>query len=564
VIFAFPLNFRPGMHLAKQLAAAARGQAVLGHLFQGPAAVADAADVAVADDLAVVQQRLVVSAEGEIDMSTQPGQSALAIFLSAIDQAQSRLQLQAASRSYRSDFTANYRAIFPDETGRFYRADVLVASVDSQTSFWVNGSKFQLSPEAVCAAAALKHAWSGLLVALTKWRSARAYCSQPLLVGVRDALGNLDHAWASFESRYIGELIFIENKAKKILVEAVRLESAMRELEEQYGSQGPPKHLSEQHAEYRHHRRQLASQISILNVVANSRRKGRGDLSPEILEAALAALPRCAGAEEDEREQDEALEPVRLVATGVADSFRNVREYLLGVSTRMERVDPHLCNNRGLVSVLATWEECWELGAHYVRKPGLLAAMTHLVGTVSAARRWLPGLAAMVEECDAELFMVLPRLVWLCFLAEPCVASDLVQTLLPHHFRQSKEDAEPLALPLGWAEIRADAELQRLAAEFQQTVQLLTDTQCDSAMKVLIARAVAGSGEAEGQWAQNLSGPAQMAVEDFMRGLESWSVELQRHCPQDWNQCSSILIRCLSGGGDKARVINRRPSFTRV
>jgi len=36
-------------------------------------------------------------------------------------------------------------------------------------------------------------------------------------------------------------------------------------------------------------------------------------------------------------------------------------------------------------------------------------------------------------------------------------------------------------------------------------------------------------------------------VEDLMLELEHWSMELQRHCPHEWNQCSAVLLRCLSG-----------------
>ena len=36
-------------------------------------------------------------------------------------------------------------------------------------------------------------------------------------------------------------------------------------------------------------------------------------------------------------------------------------------------------------------------------------------------------------------------------------------------------------------------------------------------------------------------------VEDFMRDLEAWSMDLQRHCPTDWNSCSATVVRFLSG-----------------
>lgn len=44
---------------------------------------------------------------------------------------------------------------------------------------------------------------------------------------------------------------------------------------------------------------------------------------------------------------------------------------------------------------------------------------------------------------------------------------------------------------------------------------------------------------------------ANASLQDFMRELERWSMELQRHCPEDWNQCSAILVQCLADGSEK-------------
>lgn len=64
---------------------------------------------------------------------------------------------------------------------------------------------------------------------------------------------------------------------------------------------------------------------------------------------------------------------------------------------------------------------------------------------------------------------------------------------------------------------------------------------------------------------RRLGRAAQDSIEDMMRALEPWSMELQRHCPDDWNQCSSILVQCLTRPGDElagrgSRVVPRRPN----
>ena len=50
-----------------------------------------------------------------------------------------------------------------------------------------------------------------------------------------------------------------------------------------------------------------------------------------------------------------------ILATDVVDSFSAMREYLREVELCLERVDPHLCNNAGLVARLVDWEESWEV-----------------------------------------------------------------------------------------------------------------------------------------------------------------------------------------------------------
>jgi len=76
----------------------------------------------------------------------------------------------------------------------------------------------------------------------------------------------------------------------------------------------------------------------------------------------------------------------------------------------------------------------------------------------------------------------------------------------------------------------------------------------DATWEVLVKRAVAGSSDEQGVYATFMPQSRETAratVENLMRSLESWSVELQRHCPEDWNQFSAVLVECLTGGVQK-------------
>mmetsp|Transcript_75076 Transcript_75076/g.104297 ORF Transcript_75076/g.104297 Transcript_75076/m.104297 type:complete len:173 (+) Transcript_75076:2-520(+) len=160
----------------------------------------------------------------------------------------------------------------------------------------------------------------------------------------------------------------------------------------------------------------------------------------------------------------------------------------------------------------------------------------------------------MCEECDVEMFMVLPRLAWLRYLDKPCQLSGLFKSLLPHRFADSgvvqKEAPEP-----------SDPELISLMQKFGRTKQLLMETMkpsqggtlttgCfeDAAWELLVKRVVNGvNGDMYTNVCPSLREPVEKAVEELMRDLEAWSMELARHCPEDWNQCCGILVQCLSG-----------------
>merc|ERR1719222_921363 len=106
--------------------------------------------------------------------------------------------------------------------------------------------------------------------------------------------------------------------------------------------------------------------------------------------------------------------------------------------------------------------------------------------------------------------MILPRITLLCYLSEPSCYAQLVAQLLPH--RVQNDSFEP------------DSALQKLCEEFAATKkQLAAEVGEHAVWSVLICRAV------EREQTSRLCS-AESTVEDFMHGLESWSIELQRHC----------------------------------
>eukprot|EP00930_Biecheleria_cincta_P035810 TRINITY_DN24608_c0_g2_i1.p1 TRINITY_DN24608_c0_g2~~TRINITY_DN24608_c0_g2_i1.p1 ORF type:complete len:547 (-),score=103.56 TRINITY_DN24608_c0_g2_i1:316-1908(-) len=486
--------------------------------------------------------------EGCLDTKSESGFNAAAVFVESLSAAANALGLQPADRSYRANFTVNYRALFPDESRR-YRVDILEACLEQNAVIWVNGDKFEFTAEAMQSAEALQRCWADLSALLESWSKSSSEQAE-----LRSTLISLDIAWASFEKTYITELIDIEAQPRKLVVRAIEHEQKLHDLEARYGRQKAltvPECMDIQ--------RELVCSIAHLNSIANFRRKGRDDLPVEILWDAAKTIKRCEMAERN-GESTELLSAARDLSGDVIDSFSAMRRYLREISSCLERVDPHLCNNAGLVAKLVDWEQTWEVGKHFVQNEMFLNGICDLVAEIRLAQRLVPDLKTMCEDCDVELFMVLPRILWIRGLAKPAVHFDVFNSLIPHRFVRGSESCN--GRHEQWP---CDSELAAFVEHFRSVYTLLKSNWRSaarisdrSAWEVLVRRVVLGSEEntretTYGELSPSVRVQAEPAVEVFMNKMEAWSMEIQRHRAEDWNQLMSIIIQCLSGSKKESK-----------
>jgi len=150
----------------------------------------------------------------------------------------------------------------------------------------------------------------------------------------------------------------------------------------------------------------------------------------------------------------------------------------------------------------------------------------------------------MCEVCDAEVFMVLPRLVWLLFLQSPSEHAALIATILPDDFTVGED-----------AEVKPDDKLEVFLQQFKLLSSQLTEYSCELQADVasdfsveewvLVGYAIRGGTDHEGH-PSILDAALGEQLQNFMRALEEWSIKLQRWCPVAWNGCSEIMLRCLN------------------
>ncbi|CAK0799427.1 unnamed protein product [Prorocentrum cordatum] len=112
---------------------------------------------------------------------------------------------------------------------------------------------------------------------------------------------------------------------------------------------------------------------------------------------------------------------------------------------------------------------------------------------------------------------------------------------------------------------RSAKKVQAAAANLQRTLGTVVSgmmagdtggTEADAwaeAWEILLRRAVSGPGAEQGAADDPYAGVEQAhresaaaSVEGFMNEVEGWSMELQRHSPEAWNETSVLLVRCIT------------------
>jgi hypothetical protein len=386
--------------------------------------------------------------------------------------------------------------------------------------------------------------------------------SMPRRDELRALLLRLDAAWATFESSYVRELIRVQEKAKSLIYKAIELERQLQTFEQKCDLE----ELSS-HAGYQAHKRAFISCIEHLNLVANRNQKGEEHLNWKTLDASIELL-HLINDDLDSGRSRSPLSAIKTIAGRVVMSYEMIREYLRDVQHHMDELHPQLCENPELTERLAALDESWLIGARYLRNASMLRALCSLVHFLRELLSTFPDFAEMLADCTPELFLVLPRLVWLYFFAAP--SSDLftlVKFLLPHHFDVALEESHVLEVLVAAAvddvphhslAPRLGEELRRIISKFWRAESLLGraaaemrvdaghGTLMTTAWHFLVQRAIDPSNtDIHTLLAPSLRPQAVSALEGFMQELEGWSMELQRHRPEDWNECVGVLVDCL-------------------
>ncbi|OII74553.1 uncharacterized protein cubi_00106 [Cryptosporidium ubiquitum] len=168
---------------------------------------------------------------GKPCLKTSQGFRGCKLFLSNIEVVNEILEIEASERIYRDSFTNNYKALFPYPKKRFYRVDVLEASIEGYTSIWVNGERFEFNANVIQAGKELHESWICLVTLIfqikdlieeriKKNKDVNIFDFENELwkANIINVLKRFDQSWVEFEKEYITELISIENVARRFIL----------------------------------------------------------------------------------------------------------------------------------------------------------------------------------------------------------------------------------------------------------------------------------------------------------------------------------------------------------
>lgn len=444
------------------------------------------------------------------------------VFFQYLDACAEALQVPMADRAYRLNFSETYQSLFP-QTLRYYRVDVYQASWKDFHTIYVNGQRFSFSESVVRKAIAFERSMAGLTMSLYYWEGTTLPSARESL---RQKLTVLDMRWASFEQAYIMELMDIEVQARRPIVALIEAEQKLRAAEHRTDSDSAVLLCVQ---------RDFCEALRDLNGMA-SLRKAKTYFDVGLLQSIA----------EVQRQEGVAASPEEKMISYFTADLRSLRDYLDESDSWLTDTDPHVANNPGLVELLGRVEDKWEIGEAYFKPSFVRSAISGLVAQISEAISEgciVPRFHQMLEEMDAEVFLVLPRLVLLSFLRKPLQVRPFLELLLPHRFAmpatrlQSKafgKQSSPrtcLHLDLG------TLDLGTLVSEYQALCDSLRDSpDMTEPETVVMLRAVDF---------QSRDGSSAL-VDAFLLSLESWSIELQRSHAEEWNQCSGLLLHCLT------------------
>ena len=345
--------------------------------------------------------------ENIFEIGTDEGNEICQDFLNQIEVLMKSLNIKGKDREYRKKFTKAYYLLF-EENKLCFLSEIFDSAQENTTYIVVNEEKFFFSEDvlnygndlfvAFCAVVTLL--MDSVKIMKDKLKS---FDINKILENIKSSLIDFDDKWVIYEEKYINELILIEEKARKLIIDGIKIENEITQYENKSKVKGK---LLINDKKYNELRTKLISNILKINQIANINGKGRSDLSPEILFRAEKVLVTVS---------ENQSKGMRNLALKIKNALYVIRQLFRKFSKNIEGVDPRLSNNKDLSKYLLYFETKFELGKMYLldnQKYNQLLAFSQIIEIICEKYNKY-SIRDLIENNDPCIFVSLPSILLL-------------------------------------------------------------------------------------------------------------------------------------------------------
>ena len=345
--------------------------------------------------------------DNNFEIGTDEGNEICQEFLNQIEVLMKSLEIKGHDREYRKKFTKAYYLLF-EENKLCFLSEILDSAQENTSFIVVNEEKFYFSDEVLNYGNDLFVSFCALVTLLIdsiKMIKDKiiSFDINKILDNIKSCLKEFDLKWVHYEEKYINELIIIEEKARKLITEGIKIEEELTNYENKSKIKGK---LLINDKKYNELRTKLISNILKLNQIANINGKGRIDLPPEILFRAEKVLVTVS---------ENQSKGMRNLALKIKNAVYVIRQLFRKFAKNIEGVDPRLSNNKDLSKYLLYFESKFELGKIYLldnQKYNQLLAFSQIIEIICEKYNKY-SIRDLIENNDPCIFVSLPSILLL-------------------------------------------------------------------------------------------------------------------------------------------------------
>ena len=345
--------------------------------------------------------------ENNFEIGTEEGNEVCHKLLNQIECLMTSMNIKGENRDYRKKFTKAYFYLF-EENKLCFLTEILDSAQENTPFIIVNDEQYNFTQEVLDFGNELFNSFCSMIMLLADTvkniRDELFYIDiNKIKEKIKLSLIDFDLKWVNYEEKYINELIEIEKKARKLILDGIKIENEITNYENKSKIKGK---LLINDNNYNELRIKLINNILKLNKIANVDGKGRDDLPPEILFRAEKVLVTVS---------ENQSKGMRKLALKIKNSLNVIRLLFHKYSKNIEGIDPQLKNNKDLSNYLLYFENKFELGKIYLldnQKYNQLLFFSQIIEIICEKYNKY-SIRELIENDDPSIFVSLPSILLL-------------------------------------------------------------------------------------------------------------------------------------------------------